>query len=498
MLGVVVDQISDLPLRKGVAPGQLVAILAIGLLIYLLLRQLASGPLGALTFASVAILVLAGLLGSERLWWTIYTPRLVVLLIGLNLALWPLRRLTIWLWARGGVTLTPQHEIWLWRFLIIAALVKIGGVVYPHIIVFDERWHVPRTRLVLDGKFMELIVPSRVTALGVTVGLEGGHFPYSPLWYLITAPFDWFGIDLGIASNTLNAVLDISRSLLIVYIAMRLFGRQRAALCAGGIYHLFAMPYYLLSWGNWPTQLGLWGALVLLAVVVATYDHPAERRAFIALAAAALLAILTYTVVGIVASALICILALLEWLQRTNRLGATRARTLIGALLVAETIAFLLYHIWYVPTIVTDTLPAILRAMSDPNRHLHDQVKPGLLSDLAVNGSFALNHLTWGILGPLPIAALLAWHQARRARSLLIAWVLIFVLFSLFSWAVADMIFKHIFFILPLVALCMGLLLAALWSQRGWAARLTTMALLLYLACACTQDWYTFIMIKRH
>ncbi|WP_204280623.1 hypothetical protein, partial [Providencia stuartii] len=46
---------------------------------------------------------------------------------------------------------------------------------------------------------------------------------YSPLWYLITAPFGLIGIDLGLASNVLNTALDVIRSLLIAYIALRLF-----------------------------------------------------------------------------------------------------------------------------------------------------------------------------------------------------------------------------------------------------------------------------------
>src|SRR6185503_11258486 len=152
---------------------------------------------------------------------------------------------------------------------------------------------------------------SRVTLLGATVGLEGGHFPYSPLWYLITAPFGLLGADLGIASNALNAALDVSRSLLIAYLALRLFENQRAALFAAGIYHLLPMPYYLLSWGNWPTQLGLWGALLLIAVVAATFEHPGERATLALLTGAALVAMLTYTVLGIVAFTMIGMLALL-------------------------------------------------------------------------------------------------------------------------------------------------------------------------------------------
>lgn len=497
-LGVVVDWVQAQPLEPRAAPEQALNLLVIALLAYLLLRRLALRPPAALALAGVAVLALAGLLATERIWWTIYTPRLAGLLLGINLALWPLQALSRWAWRRGGVSLTPANQTRLWRILALAAVVKIGGVIYPQIIVFDERWHVPRTQMVLDGRFIELLVPSRVTALGETVGLEGGHFPYSPLWYLITAPFGWLGADLGIASNALNAALDVSRSLLIVYIAVRMLGSQRAALFAAGIYHLLPMPYYLLSWGNWPTQLGLWGALLLIAVVLATFERPGERATLVLLTAAALIAILTYTVVGIVAFTMIGTLALLEWLQRRSRLGPLRARTLLGALVAAEVVAFVLYHIWYAPTIFADTLPAIGRALTSEQRQLHGAPKPGLLGDLKVNWSYAQNHLTWGAISLLPAGAILAWRQALRARALLVAWGLVLVFFSLFSWAVADMILKHIFFMLPLVAICLGLVHAAFWARPGWANRLVPIALLLYLAAVCAQNWYGYIMIKRH
>lgn len=498
-LGVAADWLELTPLDRGAAPGQLLILALLAPLAYALLRRLAVGPLPAAALAAGAALALAGLLAFERLWWANYTPRLLGLLAGLHLALWPLQRLTGWLLRQGGAALSARNSVRLWRIMLLAALVKIGGVVHPQIIVFDQRWHVPRTMMVLDGRVVELLVPSRVTLLGGTVGLEGGHFPYSPLWYLITAPFGWLGLDLGIASNTLNAALDVSRSLLIAYIALRLFSSQRAALWAAGLYHLLGMPYYLLSWGNWPTQLGLWGGLVLIAAAVSTFERPADRRRLALLTAAGLLAILSYTVLGIVSCTAIGTLAILEWLRRRDPLAPQRGRALLGALLLAELLAFALYHIWYVPTLLAQTLPAITQAMTAEQRELNGLPKPNLLGDLQVNGNYALNHLTWLVLGLLPPGALLAWRRTGASgRMLLLAWLITLVVFSLFSWAVADMIFKHIFFTLPLVAMLGGLVLAALWSRPGWAARALPAGLLLYLAAFCAERWYFYIMIKRH
>jgi len=498
-LGVAADWLELTPLERGAAPGQLLILALLAPLAYALLRRLEVGPGAALGLAAAAALALAGLLATERIWWTNYTPRLLGLLAGLHLALWPLQGLTRWLWRRGGAAFSERDSVLLWRIMLLAALVKIGGVIHPQIIVFDQRWHVPRTMMVLDGRVMELLAPSRVTLLGGTVGLEGGHFPYSPLWYLITAPFGWLGLDLGIASNALNAALDVSRSLLIAYIALRLFSSRRAALWSAGLYHLLGMPYYLLSWGNWPTQLGLWGGLVLLAAVVSTFERPATRRTLALLTGAALLAILSYTVLGVVSCTAVGTLAILEWLRRRDPQAPLRGRALLGALLLAEALAFAVYHVWYVPTLLAQTLPAITHAMTAEQRELNGLPKPNLLGDLGVNGGYALNHLTWLALGLLPPGALLAWRRTHASgRMLLLAWLLTLAVFSLFSWAVADMIFKHIFFMLPLAAMLGGLTLSALWARPGRAARIVPAGLLLYLAAFCAERWYFYIMIKRH
>jgi hypothetical protein len=206
---------------------------------------------------------------------------------------------------------------------------------------------------------------------------------------------------------------------------------------------------------------------------------------------------LTYTVVGIVAFTMVGMLALIEWLGRRDREGWLRWRTLVGALIAAELIAFLAYHIWYVPTILAQTLPAITQAVGS-ERELDGAPKAGLLANLGWNWAYAQNHLTWAVIPLFPIGLVLAWRKAPRARGLLAAWALILPVYSLFSWIVADMIFKHIFFVLPLVALCAGLFHAALWSRGRWAGKLVSVITLLYLAAFCFERWYDYIMVKRH
>ncbi|MGQ9550670.1 MAG: hypothetical protein ACUVWS_18810 [Roseiflexus sp.] len=436
-LGVAIDWIAAYQLEYGWPFWQAVHMALIGGLGYWLLRRVAVAPQTATVMVIAALIISGGLLAFFRIWWAIFTPTLWALLLGLHICLGPMRTFTRFAFARGGETLPQWHETWLWRIVLLAALVKIGGVIYPQTIVYDERWHVPRTRLVLEGRFLELLIPGRVTLLGETVGFEGGHFPYSPLWYLITAPFGLIGIDLGLASNVLNTALDVSRSLLIAYIALRLFGQPGLAVTAAGCYHLLLMPYFLISWGNWPTQLGLWGALVLIAVVLAYDNQPGERRALWGIAAAAVLAMLTYTVVGIMAFTMMGIYALFELIRRET-LALRRGKTILLGLAIAEGAAFLIYHMWYVPVIVAETVPAIRSAL---DQRIGRADTPPLPTPM-IDGAFMLNHLTWPGIILILGGAIMIWSATRRAHGLLIGWWVVLIIYSLVSWNIADMILK--------------------------------------------------------
>lgn len=521
-LGVLVDWVEVRSERVAPDMSQLLNVLLIALFSYTLLRRLGARPLVAFVVALAAAATITWLLADQRLWWTIFTRRLWGLLLGINIGVLVLERTLPWLWRVGGVVFSTRQTRILISILAVAALWKLGGVLYPHIIVYDQRYHVPRTEMVLAGQFMKLLVPSDVTALSVTVGFEGGHLPYSPLWYLLTAPFGFFGINLGLASNALNGVIDVSRSILIAYLALRLFENPVAALWAAGVYHLFEMPYYLLSWGNWPTQLGLWGGLLFICIIAATTERVSDRRTLVLLSVGALIAMLTYTVLGVITFAMVAMLAAFEWLRRTPY-GTQRARTLLLALVIGEAVAFLLYHIWYVPVIWADTVPALVKRLTEPTPELHGAPRPELLDMLKINWDYTLNHLggplrsaadqTWLfarmpdllhltlsflVMALLPIGGYLAFRQAKRGHFIMVAWLAALVVFSIFDWAVAEMIFKHIFFTLPLFALFLGVLFAKLWNSPQWFMRIVPIGVCLYLATFVADRWWFYIMVKRH
>jgi hypothetical protein len=501
-LGVAFDWIDLQQLGWGRAWPTAVAQLAIAAAASALLHQLAVERRLAVIAVVLLLSASTALLLAEPLLWAAQLPRTAWLLVVLAALLPLLRRGFSALAQRGGVTFSPRAELMLWRIVTAAAVIKISGVISPQIIVYDERWHVPRTIRLLEGRALELILPGRETLLGSTVGLEGGHFPYSPLWYFLVAPFGLLGADLGITSNVLNVSLDVSRSLLLAFIAMRLSGRERTAVAAALVYQLLPLPYWLISWGNWPTQLGLWGALVLIAVYSAVDPTQLSRRQLLLLSAAAALAMATYTVVGVMALLLIGAAALFAVLLRQRSLLTFR-QTLL-ALVAGEALIFAIYHVWFVPTLLGETVPVLwenllLRfgGVLPAAAAAAAAVERAPLPNAAIDGAFLLNHLSWIGIGLIAAGLPLLWRQVRASRPLIAAWLSITVLFTAVSWTAVDMILKQYFFLLPLAALSGGSALETLSRHRRFG-RLAALGIVLALAAFCAWRWYELIMFKRH
>ncbi|WP_026370629.1 hypothetical protein [Kallotenue papyrolyticum] len=71
------------------------------------------------------------------------------------------------------------------------------------------------------------------------------------------------------------------------------------------------------------------------------------------------------------------------------------------------------------------------------------------------------------------------------------------MLSSLFSGFVADMVLKHVFFILPLVCIALAIVLER-WWRAGLGGRLAVLALLLFLAAEVIERGHFYLLVKRH
>lgn len=509
VMGVPLDRVEAVGLTgtPPMAVGVLLAAIAVAL--YALLRRLATGVgvAFALTLAAAAVLVYG--LYAARMLVAVGLLRLLVTLLVVHALLLVGRPLARALYARAGLELEAREETWLWRIFAAALLVKLGGVLYPHTIIFDERAHTLRVRWLLDGRFLELYRPGYTSYMGGTVGLEAGQFPYSPLWYLVVAPWTLSGLGIGDLQNGLAAVMDVSKLFLIHIIARVTIGSRPIAVLAAGLYNLLPMPYFLLSWGNYPTQFGLWAMLLATAFLVVWYNRVADattgRGVFLVWAALLALSILSYTVVGVVAVSFFVLLGLLGLLgpgHGWRSLGGRRLRFIIAGIVAAELFCFAIYHVQFAQAIVTETLPAIVAGTADRADNALDrsaEARDNALANVAANNQFTLNHFLTPVLLLSVFGGILVFRDPRSRRwwPLWGAWLALFVIWTVFSAYVADMVLKHVFVMMPLVCIFTAAALAAAW-RRGWLGRAGVLLVLGYLAVEVVQRGHFYILVKRH
>jgi len=500
-LGIPLDQLAMRPLSRQPAWTTLGWLLLLATLLWAFARRLEVAPALAawLTLLPVSAILLG--IWRVRLLVTVGLLPWVIAALLLHGLLGPSRWLLARVLQRHELAVSPPIWRWLWGGLGIALLFKVGGVLYPHIRVFDEAAHLLRVRWVLDGRFGELYFPNYTSFMGATVGIEGGYFPYSPLWYLLSAPFAALGLPIGDTMNVLNATLDVSKGGFIFIIALATTRRERLALLAAGLYQLLPMPYYLLSWGNYPTQLGLWAALFATTYLVLNYARLMQRRVFGWWVALLALCILTYTVIGIFAWTMFVLVALLEAFRGKLRQPRIIQGVLVGIVL-AELFAFGIYHVQFASVFFQTTLPSLLKSTQDkadgPISTTVD-ARESPLSNLNANTVFMRNHATDGLLllGLIGMVGLYADPVARRWWVLWTAWLSIFGLYTLVSAFVADMVLKHIFFIMPLLCIAVALVADWLWARLRlgrWAVAAGALALLVFVA----ERWHFYLLIKRH
>jgi len=482
--------------------GQVFWVALAALALYLLARALDLSPaVSALLSALLVVLISLGIV-LARLYVTIYTPCLAGLLMVLALLLPLLRRAVRLSLRRIGMEMPAGVERAFWRVTALAALVKLGGTLYPHLIVLDARPHAYRVYRFLSGETDSLFLPGSYSHLGWTVGLEGGQFPYSPLFHLLSVPLTLLPIPLPLGMGLLAGALDVARNLLLYLLGARIAGRPRAGLWAALLYTLLPAPYYLLSWGNYPTQLGLFAALLTLTFLVLKGERLSWRKVFPGWLGVLIFALLSYTVIGAMTALLLLLLLPLEATLAPSPGQRRRLGAIVGGLLLAEGIVFLLYHSNFSTYLWQETLPAVVRAVTGKvagPTSLEVDPRLSLLSNWVANWIFTRNHLTemgllWAALGLL---VLLAEPARRRWRPFLLAWLLTFPLLALFSGLVADLVLKHVFFLFPLFCLGAGTLAEALW-RRSPAGRAAVFLFSCLLGGISLVRWLEYILVKRH
>lgn len=467
-------------------------------LLYFILLRLGVGPALAAGGGAVALLAAAAATRTQRLDLALFAPRVAFLLASAYVLL-ILSDLAIpRLFARGGVVVDARA----WRLLQLTGLfvyvLKLGGIAYPQLFVIDQPWHDQQFEKVLSGRFLELYRPGAggISSLPGQWGIPA-EIPYPPFLYLVGLPFYLGPLGRDLSINFWSGLFDVSRVFILFYLARRLGASTRAALIAAFIIGLTASTFLLHSWGNYPTTISQYTALLFLTLLVARYDALRRPAVFAGLATLLVLTMLLYTVTAVFIGVLLVLLLIgIAWRGTATARHGLAPLSLL--LLSGSLIALFAYYVQYVGPVIAQTLPAFQQQLA-AGQALGVKATP-----LPTYAARYVAHLwEYGIVVTLLLAPFGAWVLLRRshhdlAGPLLAAWFAVFASFALVGTRI-DMVSKEIWFVLPAAALGAGVACDALLAR--WTGRLGRGAVALYLAHLTWGGvtlWLVRIISVRH
>ncbi len=494
-------------------------------LVYFLVRRLGLRELAAAGVSLGLLMLGAWAITAQRLDFAIFAPRLVAMLILLYLLVILSDLVVPRMMAAAGVTITPGT----WRvlqLLFLASLgIKLGGIIYPQLIVIDQPWHGQQFEKVLHGRFLEIYRPGPggISEVPAHWGIQG-EIPYSPFLFLFGLPLYLgpFGRDLSI--NIWSAVLDCARILMVFYIARKLGASTRASLLAAFVMGMTACTYLLHSWGNYPTTYSQWGAVLFITLLVARFEHLRRPWFFAGMTLLLAVTMLLYVVTALFIGIFVVItLAAIAW-----RGGTAEKRQIVPLLIMlvaASAIAFFGYYVQFVGPILA-TLPTYNQKL-ETGQSIgvpHDPV-PLYIAKYAER-LFKYGALISLLIAPFGLRLLLRATTNKLAMPIFASWFGVWIIFFIGGNRV-DMTDKEVWFIIPALAVGCGVLSDALitrwqaWSaaraqpapddtqavtQRGWRGlyqRLSPGTVLVgiyfaHLIWASISLWIYRIMVTRH
>jgi hypothetical protein len=489
------------------APGRvLTLLLSVGLL-YTLVRRLGWRPwLAGLVAGGLALGVTGGL-WAARLLVTVYSGRLLALLVLAHVLLtlvgWGTRALARW---------ALPHRLWPathpgWRLLLtlftVALLLKAGGLLYPHSFIVDADFHLRVLNWLVTGQFPEqhtlafLVMPADEWKQRVFI-------PYSPFFYYAFAPLTALPLPVPATVPLVAALLDVLRIPLVFLLALRLGPGLNRALAAAAVFTFIPPTYVLQQWGNWPTQISLWLTLAWLTALVLAWERLHRPVPFIITSVLLGLALLSYTVTAGYIGLIFGPLPLLGLL-----VGRGHRRTYAALLLsfvAGIGLALAAFYGAYVGEFLTVSIPTLLGATADTGAGSGGSVTTragGLAGFLTDSVGKAIQSYGLALVFGLGVAgwglALAEWWTRRRAApgvrparsawafGLLTIWLVSLPLFTAADYVV-DQALKEYWFALPAIAVLAGAWLRTL-ARRGRAGAAFVTLLTVALVWSSLSLW---------
>ncbi len=263
-------------------------------------------------------------------------------------------------------------------------------------------------------------------------------------------PQPWFYLAEKAALGLMLASIGACVSL----IGLRVAGPLGAGY-AGAVFACLPPAYQLLGLGHLLTAFGCWASTLALTFLAFSLDRLRQPRRWWMAVGLLSLCFLSYTAAllftGLVLAAMLSVLA---WSEPRN------ARPLAGAVLVAATLAFLLYYVHWAWPFLTESVPALLRREAAPEVPWHR----------LTNVRRALDYTYGSALLPLAGMLGLALVARRRERIVLWPWAGILVLFTVLGISF-NFLHKHHYYVMPPIGLGVGLALATLSAAGPWGRR---------------------------
>ncbi len=484
-LGVTVDWLEALPVGVGwVEPSwyQVGTLAGVALLSYLLLRRLGLSRAGTALAGGAAVLLLGHLLAYQRLWLTYYTTTLVVLLaVGCGVAaLWggwtagakrspsPGRgapALPAAVPAPGpGTPVARASPLPAAAILLLVALLRMGGILYPQFRSSDLLMHVHN--LQYDVRPGNLFFTEKLPDINLPA-------PYPPGLYLAVLPATLVWNDLPRLMEAAGVVLDGLAGLLLYMLARRLSGRRDVALLALLVQQVAPVTFLLFSWGNYTNMFSRVTLLLALVLLAAGRWRRQGWRGWGLLVAAMALVLLSHFADSLLLGGLVLTTAALALARPAGRPAAFR---LLAALAAAGVVVGALYY--SAPPIWEALRGGLQQALAGTGR------SGGFVNPLP---QFLAHVQAPLALLALPGLAMLVRPARRWPMAVLGGALLVAVGFGL-AQALVGFSSRYSLFILPVLALGTGIVLAGL-RKKGRAGRLVVGLLLAGLVVNGVWTW---------
>jgi len=384
---------------------------------------------------------------------------------------------------------------------IVGYWLKSVGALFPYFAAEDVLWHMTRARWILNGDLPQLYGINSPLNDSTMPAAEWGEnrpvIPYSPWFHMFATVFAFSPIGMDLTANLFSMLIDSTRVILIGLIALKAGLSRRGALLAAATYAVLPVAFLLHSWGNIPTNVGLWLTLVCNTLIFCWWERLHERRVMVTLSLLLLMTFLEYTVTGVFMGVFLVIFTAIVWLNGLR--GGPWAenirplRAMWTAAGVAITLALLIYYGQYILPVIQQTLPYMGTVFTRGPESVGVERPPfgQYMAAFVPHLDYRIwpgDYLYFGLI--IPLLFMLPGFVALRRRpavwTLFAAWGTVALLFMLAGYRI-SMVDKQLFYLLPVICVCWALYADRIWARGRWGRWLVAVVVLFSLVSALDQ-----------